>query len=735
MKPSSHLTVWNRLGGILKQSMSGFDLRAMVHELNVLKGAYVKKAYMPHYEQIVLRMNPKEGEQRDLVFVRGERIYTSKRDRPMPMTPPPFAMVLRKHLRNARLTRVEQVGFDRVIAFFFDTKEGERALFVEVFREGNIILVDQDGIIIQPLTHATYAGRTLKKGVEYVPPPAAMNPYEVTIESLYEAFQDSDRDLVSTLGGKLNLGALYANAVCARAVHAPNSEPKLADIHAIYSAIHTLLGELETRTEAHILLELQKEDTEDWLSNLQTLHHADHQRWLASRAVEVTPILLPQHEHMPRVTSPSLCEAIDVWKGEHDAHALQRREDEKLEETGPGRGQSTELERLERRKAQQEKALEGFQDKIEHQQELGHLIQQHWAHVEQLLNQTQLAVQRDGWDAVLKAIKTIPWIVNASPADRTITAILPDEQQQPLGPKVLLSLDGTVHQNAQRYFETARKQKSKNSGAVTALEETQRKLKKAQKIEQKQKASGKLNRLKRSKRMWFEQHRWGMSQGGHLVVGGKDAKGNDAIVKKHLSGDDLYFHADLHGAPSCSLRASQGFVLETTRPDHLPQDIPAYKFVDKLPDSTLSEDACSQSAILALCWSRAWSGGGAHGTVYSVKPAQVSKSAQTGEFVGKGAFVIRGNRTWFKDMDVRLGIGIISVNGVPLLLSGTPDFIRQTCPRFAILVPGLTKKEQLANTIYHITGLATDDILAVLPGACDVIEESGICTPPIREEE
>ena len=141
-----------------------------------MQGAYVKKAYMPHYEQIVLRINPKGGEQRDVVFVRGERIYTSQRDRPMPMTPPPFAMVLRKHLRNARLKAVEQVGFDRVLAFRFDTKDGERTLYVEVFRDGNIILVDGEGVIIQPLTHASYAGRTLKKGVEYTPLPLPSTP-------------------------------------------------------------------------------------------------------------------------------------------------------------------------------------------------------------------------------------------------------------------------------------------------------------------------------------------------------------------------------------------------------------------------------------------------------------------------------------------------------------------------------------------------------------------------------
>ena len=719
----------------MKKAMSGFDLRVMARELDALKGAYVKKAYMPHYEQIVLRVNPKEIEQRDIVFVRGARIYTSQRDRPMPMTPPPFAMVLRKHLRNARLTGVQQVGFDRVLAFSFDTKNGERTLYVEVFRDGNIILVDQDGIIIQPLTHASYAGRTLKKGVSYTPPPEAMDPYALDEGSLGALLKESDRDLVSTLGGKVNLGATHANAVCALAGHEPNSATSDADPSKVFTALTRLLEDLDTSDEGYLLVKPTAEDPSDWEAHLSTLDQPQQHLWLSERAVEATPILLPQHDGVPHVSYSSLCESIDVWKGTHDAHALQRREEERFEQAGPGRGQSTEVEKLERRKAQQEKALGGFSEKIEKQQRLGHLIQEHWTHVEGLLDQTKQAVERDGWSAVRKAIKAIPWIVSAAPADRTITVLLPDENSEAKGPQVMLELDATVHQNAQRYFESARKQKNKTSGAVEALAETERKLKRARKSEAKQKASGKLNRLKRSKRMWFEQHRWAMIEGGHLLVGGKDAKGNDSVVKKHLSNEDMYLHADLHGAPSCSLRSSQGFALEERRPAHLPPDIPAYRLVDKLEDTDLTKDKLQQAAVLALSWSRAWNGGGAHGTVYSVKPAQVSKSAQTGEFVGKGAFVIRGQRTWYKDMDVRIGIGIIAVNGVPMVVSGTPEHILSVCQRYAILSPGLTKKDQLANKIYRTTGLSTDDLLSVLPGACDVIDEHGMLTPPVSEEE
>ena len=410
--------------------------------------------------------------------------------------------------------------------------------------------------------------------------------------------------------------------------------------------------------------------------------------------------------------------------------ALARREAEKLDIAAPGRGHSTDVERLERRKAQQEKALEGFSAKIEKQQMLGHTIQNNWTHIESLLSQVSAAVEEKGWSQVKKDAKQVDWIVSLNPAQRTFVTVLPDEDGKPNGPQATLSLDQTVHQNAQRHFEAARKQKDKTSGAVQALEDTVLHLQRAVKKEAKQQASGKLNKVKRSKRLWFESHKWSMLTGGHLLVGGRDAKGNDSIVKKHLSGADMYLHADLHGAPSCSLRATQGFAVDQHKPAHIPEDVPAFRLIDKLGDERITDEKLEEAATLALCWSRAWAGGGAHGTVYSVKPAQVSKTAQTGEYVGKGSFIVRGQRQWFKDLDVQMGIGIVAINGVPLLMGGMPETIRSICQRFAILRPGLTKKEQLANRIYKNTGLMTDDVLPVLPGAAEIIEDYGIFSPP-----
>ena len=298
----------------MKDSMTGFDVRAVSLELDAWSGAYVKKAYMPHYEQIVLRINPKEADQFDLVIVRGQRVYTSKRDRPMPMTPPSFAMVLRKHLKNARLTKVEQLGFDRVLMFRFDTKNGQRSLSVELFRNGNVILMDENDVIIQPLTHASYSGRTIKKGETYIPPPAAIDPHTLTLESLEEAFAESDRDLVSTLGGKINLGGIYANAVCEHAGLEPNSSTDDADAATVLTSLQHFLKQLNSSQTGHLILKPTKEYNEDTLKAIAAMETLDAKSTTTLRetATEATPLLLPSHSGKIAYSCSNLCSAIDA---------------------------------------------------------------------------------------------------------------------------------------------------------------------------------------------------------------------------------------------------------------------------------------------------------------------------------------------------------------------------------------------------------------------------------------
>ena len=394
--------------------------------------------------------------------------------------------------------------------------------------------------------------------------------------------------------------------------------------------------------------------------------------------------------------------------------------------TSQGRMASSPVETLERRLAQQESALEKFTVQVEKMQSLGLEITEAWTHVESILHQTREAVESIGWKDVKARVKDMEWIEAANPAERSITAILPAEDGSATGSRVELSLDETVHQNAQRWFEKGRKQKEKGAGAVEAVEVTRRQLAKARKNALKIETSGRLAGAKRSRRLWFENHRWTILDGMHLMVGGRDAKGNDMLVKKHLRSDDRYVHADLHGAASGIMKLKAGFIEDLHPPSTLPEGVPAFRLVDEIGVAEFSEAAQQQAVSMSLAWSRAWNAGRAGGTVFWAKPGQVSKTAESGEYIGKGAFIIRGQRNWHRDVQLDLAIGLVCINSVPLLMCGERDMVEKICDRWASITPGREKKDALAVRIAKATGLSTDDILPVVPGSCDVGKDHGL---------
>ena len=213
------------------------------------------------------------------------------------------------------------------------------------------------------------------------------------------------------------------------------------------------------------------------------------------------------------------------------------------------------------------------------------------------------------------------------------------------------------------------------------------------------------------------------------MIGGKDAKGNDVLVRKHLSSRDLYFHADLHGAPSCSLKLKDGLVRGNTPGGIVPEGIPSLQIAQALGEGLedareLDDPVLAEAAQLAVCWSRAWGSGGAAATAFHVRSSQVSKTTETGESLSKGSFVVRGKRNWHRDVPLEIAIGLAVVNGVPLPLSGVPETISEICDRWAIIVPGKEKKESIANKISKSTGLSQEDVLSSLPpGGCKIKDQ------------
>ena len=709
----------------MREQASSFDVARIVRELSSMIGARARKAYQPHYEQVVIRLNPKGSPSSDLVIVSGRRLYLSQRDRPMPSQPSQFAMVLRKHLNNSRLIDVEQLGFDRIVSMTFEHGSGKLKLIIELFRDGNVLLLDEEGIIIQPLTHAKYASRSLKRGVKYIPPPAAVDPREINREKLNKLLDESDDDLIRTLAARGNLGRIYGSAICASADLEENLKAKdLNDEQReiLDTAIINLLEELANNNSSRMWFE-NKEMVEKWNKTTDSKEKDE----LSGEIKEIAPIDLRYLDKELSIDIPTLCSGYDAAFGSHDASAFIRREEEKLVKIGQDDGEKKA--KLERRADQQRNAIERFLSQAAINQELGKAMQDNWPHLETIMKQFNDAISKFTWQEVSEKVREIQWIDRLDPKKRTFVAFLPDEEGEP-GASVTLYADKTVHQNAQRYFQDARTLKDKSKGAKKALEDTESTKLKQEKRRKKDVAAGRVRGIQRSKKFWFEKYRWAILDGGHIIVGGRDAKGNDTIVRKHLNSNDLYVHADLHGAPSCSLKLKDGFTI-MSKVSELQNGIKSMQIVQNLGEGIedareLDENILAQAAQIAVCWSRAWGSGGAAATAFHVRPSQVSKQTESGESLGRGSFVVRGQRTWHRDLHLQIGMGIGVINGVPLPVCGTVETISEIFERWIKIMPGREKKESIANKIAKATGLIQDDVLASLPpGGCS-IEDHGL---------
>lgn len=704
--------------------MSSFDIHRMVDELQILINGRCKKAYQPHHEQVVLRLKPKNSPQKDLVIIRGSRLYLSSRDRPMPSQPAPFAMLLRKYLVNARIEKISQIGFDRVISVIFDTKMGKKELIIECFRNGNLILLDENRIIIAPLTHSKISGRIIKKGVQYQPPNETINPSSLEKDEFKNILSNSELDLVKTLAIHMNLGGQQAEMICNNSnINLHTSASKISnseyDIDIIFKKLKELIHDLKENLGGNLFLKTENcEKTLNEIRNAENLLVRDE--IFSSLTFESSPIESEEREGILQINFKNYNEAIDAWYGKHDSNATARRIHEKFISEQP-RGMETESDKLSRRMNSQQKSLEKFDRDINENRDKGLTIQKHSQRIDYLISESKQTINKIGWKGFSEKVLQLEYISQINAKEKKILLKLPDNYGD-----VWINLELSAQLNAQVYFSKAKKVKDKSEGARQALSETNKLLKKAKKTEIKRKDKDQVTIIKRAKRFWFERYRWTIIDGMHLFVGGRDAKSNDSLIKKHLKNNDLYFHADLHGAASCISKLKIGFELDNNPPPYLPKGVNAFRICDSMDNLEFSELGKKQAANMALIWSRGWTGGGGAGTSFWVKPGQVSKTAETGEFVAKGAFIVRGNRNWIKDLEMKMAIGLICINGIPLLLGGTNKIISSLCPRWAEIQPSLQKKEVLANKISKDTGLVTDDILPILPGPCEIKENFGL---------
>jgi len=282
--------------------------------------------------------------------------------------------------------------------------------------------------------------------------------------------------------------------------------------------------------------------------------------------------------------------------------------------------------------------------------------------------------------------------------------------------EVKLFITKSVDENATLYFESAKKSRKKLAGAKRTLEEF--KVKQENTSKEEVVGVSKIKKLSSEKKYWYEKLKWFISSDGYLVVGARDATTNEILVKKHTSKADIVYHTDMAGSPFVVVKNSKEDV------ERLLSEVPSY---DEIPERTIQE-AASFTAI----HSRAWKMGLGSLKVFWVTPEQVTKEANTGEFMSKGSFMIRG-KTNYVDPEMVFACGIIkeelALDGKRFFLSGPREAIETYCDHVIGIEQGSEKSSLVAKTVRSFfkereeVDVSLDEIIASLPsGGCQVIK-------------
>lgn len=668
-----------------KQELSSIDLRALVAELSRYEGAVVDKAYLYDSDLVRLKLRDFDRGRIELLIQLGEikRAHVADVDHveDAPGRPPDFAKMLRNRIAGANLVDISQYEFDRILVFEFERTDQNTTLVAELFGEGNLAVVDETGEVIDSLSTVRLRSRTVAPGAPYEYPSTRLNPLEVGFRAFRDRMDESEADIVRTLATQLNLGGLYAEEVCSRAGIDKGTPVGEAD-EELFRAVHDGLGRIADDLKSGTLDPRVYSEQEE--------------------VVDVAPFPLAEREDRGLSTESyeSFIDAVDDYFYRLELHS------DTAEDSETGPDFEAEIATQKRIIQQQEGAIEGFETQTEEEQTRAELLYANYDLVDEVLSTVQSA-REEGipWEEIEETLTAgaeqgIPAaeaVRDIDPASGTVTIELD---------QMTIPLDATmgVEKNADQRYKEAKRIKSKKEGALEAIENTREELAALRQRKEEhatddgepdhnndedqsgdppQTAPDWVNRSSvpiRTTDPWYDRFRWFHTSDDFLVIGGRNADQNEELVKKYMNSNDLFFHSQAHGGPVTILKAAG--------PSEAARDV-------EIPDRSREE-----AAQFAVSYSSVWKDGRFAGDAYEVTPDQVSKTPESGEYIEKGGFVIRGDRTYHRNVSAEVAVGI-QCEPLTRVIGGPVDTIRQIAATTIHLRPGKYAQNDAAKRCYR----------------------------------
>lgn len=194
----------------MKTQISSLELFYLLKEIDIAKSK-VQQIYEIEKKDYIIQLH-KTGIGKLLLRITPPSFFYQTKYKPEVQSPKGFIMGLRKHLKNSFFQSIQQIGFERIIELQFDTKEGKKYLYIELFGKGNVILTDENLNIINVAEQQRWADRFIKPGVEYTYPKREHNLLELSKHELKEVI-NSEENIGKILATEFGLGKTYSDEV------------------------------------------------------------------------------------------------------------------------------------------------------------------------------------------------------------------------------------------------------------------------------------------------------------------------------------------------------------------------------------------------------------------------------------------------------------------------------------------------------------------------------------------
>jgi predicted ribosome quality control (RQC) complex YloA/Tae2 family protein len=605
--------------------LSSIELRYLVNEIrsriiSSSSGYYVSSINAITRSSLFLKLH--HPMQEDIMFVLSTRGIWITRLKFKPVEENnSLESIAQKELERSKLELIEQIGSERIVSLKFRHPDGKvRFVVGEFFGDGNLIICNENMQIIAILNPIHVRHRTLSVGLRYVYPPArGVDVFNITLDQMLSLRDGAKNlDVLRWIGRNISMPKKFVEEVINRAgIEVDKHAAQLSDdeVSKIYNTIKNIISEVSTGGKNHEPIVIL----------------------LDNKPQEALPIITQE-----AAAASKLIKKNNIKKVASYMDAV----DEVLSNEIMDIGRNSRTVELDRQIAVLEHDFEELNKAKE-------TVLQKAAAIRKLAGEL-MALSYRGSDVIADLLAANSASLVTEKGIQYIEVAGEQVKMQP-----------NLAKASSMLFARAKEMERGNA----SIEEARGKI--LAQIGKLRSETAAIHRKvivkEQISREWYERYRWFITTDGLLVIGGRDASSNSALIRKHLTEHDIVFHAEVHGSPFFIIKNAAAFAADQ--------------------EGTINS-SLHEVAQATISFSRAWKDGLSSADAYWVMAEQVKKGAPTGQFLPKGSFVIEGKRNYIKGVELRLAIGIMQLNNRETLLCGPEEAVKKRSIFYTVLLQG-----------------------------------------------